>query len=126
MSVISFCHPTACLFSKVVMEKKKFLPILGGSCRKWGTIKPPPPFCTYCRFQKMKDAIQKLTCRLHLLRPRILRIAREDSSSGMRTRKLVTGAMVRPVGYDVHSVHTAMIINIARSGNLMNWRLVYV
>ena len=34
----------------------------------------------------------------------ILRIAKEDSYSGMRTRKLVTEAMVKPVGYDVHSV----------------------
>ena len=29
----------------------------------------------------------------------------------MRTRKLVTEAMVKPVGYDVHSVHSAVIIN---------------
>ena len=34
--------------------------------------------------------------------PRNLRIAK-DSSLGMRTRKLVTGAMVKPVGYDVNS-----------------------
>ena len=37
----------------------------------------------------------------------------------MRTRKLVTEAMVKPVGYDVHSVHTAVIINV-------NWWLMYV
>ena len=42
-----------------------------------------------------------------------------DSLSGMRPRKLVTEAMVKPVGYDVHSVHTAVIINV-------NWWLMYV
>ena len=35
--------------------------------------------------------------------PRNLRVAKEDSSSGMRTRKLVTGEMGKPVGYDVNS-----------------------
>ena len=30
----------------------------------------------------------------------------------MRMLKLVTEAMVKPVGYDVHSVHTAVIINV--------------
>ena len=33
----------------------------------------------------------------------ILCIAKGGSSSEMRTRKLVTGTMVKPVGYDVHS-----------------------
>ena len=50
-----------------------------------------------------------------------LRIAKEDSYSGMRTRKLVTEVMVKPVDYDVHSVHTAVIINTARSEYLINW-----
>ena len=44
--------------------------------------------------------------------PRILHTAKEDSCSGMRTRKLVTEANVKTVGYDVHSVHIAVIINI--------------
>ena len=35
-----------------------------------------------------------------------------DSFSGMRPRKLVTEEMVKLVGYDVHSVHTAVIINV--------------
>ena len=30
----------------------------------------------------------------------------------MRMLKLVTEAMVKPLGYDVHSVHTAVIINV--------------
>ena len=30
----------------------------------------------------------------------------------MRMLKLVTEAMVKPVGYDVHSVHTPVIINL--------------
>ena len=45
----------------------------------------------------------------------ILRIAKGDSSSGMRIQKLVTGAIVKTVGYDVHSVQTAVIMNIPRS-----------
>ena len=36
--------------------------------------------------------------------------AKEDSYSGMRQRKLVTEAMVKPVGYDVHNVHISWCI----------------
>ena len=42
-------------------------------------------------------------------------------------RKLVTGAMVKPVGYDVHSVHTVVIINKPRSEYLIRiWTLMKI
>ena len=36
--------------------------------------------------------------------------AQEDSFSGMGQQKLVTKAMVKPVGYDVHNVHISVYI----------------
>ena len=36
--------------------------------------------------------------------------AKEDSYSGMRQQKLVTEAMFKPMGYDVHNVHISVYI----------------